>query len=672
MREDVDALGVSFRSARVFIVDDEAAVLDLLSGYIEGEGYDVRTFTDPLQALSAIAKYRPEVVLADLQMPVLPGLELMTRAAAVSPDSCFIIITAFTTVDTLIEAIRFGVHDYLTKPFSSPDAVRLVVRNAHKKRSLETLNRMQATVTGTILKLSEVSCLGDTRDAFFSLAGRVLSRILEAPTVASVYRSGKDYSCHVSTEYLLSNAATDQLLAMAMNSMGAAGAFARCNVAQELSREDITAPTVHEFKSLVPVAVMGLEGVEAQYVVAHPEAGAFRRDAVKMALSFARSVTLIAQRHFMGATHEHQMIVDLLHHLRDGVVVVDKDYAVRFVNPQARKILGVIPEAELSVCLDAVDSIDPSLAGRGAPSGFSHSVQKQVAVRVEGHELFFDVQVYAIQTPTKVAYRVIIFRDVTHLRRERSRIEALNVELKNLNRELTDRASRLEAVNKELDSFAYIASHDLQEPFRHIEIFVQFLERDLGLRQSLPDDILYLLQQISKNVDVAKRLLSDLRTLSRVTRMRNPYRRTSMVDLVEEVLQRFSDTVQQKGARVVVEELPEVVCDAIKMKEVFHNLVSNALKYNESESPRIAISATQDKGEVTFCVEDNGIGIEPEYFEYVFQACRRIPHKGEVQGSGLGLAIVRKIIEEHGGRVWVESEVGKGSRFLFMLPNRPE
>jgi len=167
---------------------------------------------------------------------------------------------------------------------------------------------------------------------------------------------------------------------------------------------------------------------------------------------------------------------------------------------------------------------------------FARSLQKQVAVIVDGIELSFDVQVYSIQTPTKVSYRVIIFRDVTHLKRERTRIEALNAQLKQLNAELTERASRLEAANKELDSFAYIASHDLQEPFRHIEIFVQFLERDLGVERELPQEIEYLLQQIVKNVDVAKRMLADLRTLSRVTRMRNPYRNVALVDLVEEVL----------------------------------------------------------------------------------------------------------------------------------------
>jgi len=668
MREDVDALGVTFRRPRVFIVDDEEAVTDLLSSYLEGEGYEVRSFTDPIQAFGQIAKARPDVVLADLQMPTMPGLEMMTRAAAVSPETVFIIITAFTTIDTLMNAIRFCVHDYLTKPFASPETVRLVVRNAQKKKALETLSRMQATVTGTILKLGEIPCLGESRDAFFGLAGRVFSKILGADAVACMFRSEGRNVCRISSDLPLAESPAGLMLKAAARGMPDPAPWLKSTVSQEYENKDITSPMVQKVESLLSLPVMGLDGVEAHYVAAHSEPSAFTRDSVKMALSFARSVTIIVQRHFMGASHEHQMIIDLLHHLREGVVVIDREYIVRFANPQGRKILGVAQDADPGECIAALDAVDPALVDRQDPRSFTRSLQKQVSVTVDGIDLSFDVQVYSIQTPTKVAYRVIIFRDITHLKRERSRIEGLNMQLRQLNKELTERAARLEAMNKELDSFAYIASHDLQEPFRHIEIFVQFLERDLGLSQKLPNDIEYLLQQIVKNVDVAKRILADLRTLSRVTRMRNPYRNIGLVDLVEDVLQRFSDTLPQRNGRVVVKDLPEVVCDGIKMKEVLHNLISNALKYNDSTQPTVTISAESNGDVHTVCVEDNGIGIDKEYHEYIFQACRRIPGKMDVQGSGLGLAIAKKVVEEHGGRIWVESALGSGAKFYFTIP----
>ena len=343
------------------------------------------------------------------------------------------------------------------------------------------------------------------------------------------------------------------------------------------------------------------------------------------------------------------------------------------MNPQARRILRIDDKAPLQEALDALARLDRSLAAPRKTQSFHATLQKQVAARMDDEEHFFDLEAYSFVTPAKVAYRMILFRDITHVRKEARKIERLNRRLASLNAELTERNRRLEAVIRELDSFAYIASHDLQEPFRHIEIFAQFLERDLLGVGELPGDVPHHLDQIAYNVDIAKTLLADLRTLSKLTRMNNPHRECDLTELVEEVLERFQSSIEERGAQVTVEELPVAVCDGLKIKEVLHNYIGNALKYCEG-TPRLEITAVGLDGEVVVCVADNGIGIAPEFHEYVFQACRRIPFKtdkGEAKGSGLGLAIVKKIVEEHGGRVWVKSALGEGSRFYFTIPTGP-
>jgi len=659
-----------FRPPQVFIIDDELAVLELLEGYLDGEGYEIRSFTSAFDGLDAISKHRPEVALVDLKMPGLHGLQLVAEARERSPSTSFIVITGHTTIDTLLEAIRAGVHDYLTKPFRSGDAVRLVVRNATRKYGLESLLRMQATVTRTILKLGEISCVGEARDSFFGQVRNVFRRLLDATAVASLYRSKRRLVCEVDSVYPLSVEASTRLQLFSAERMGLTESDELIRRRVHLLRPEATSPMLNELRTMLPFSILGVDGVEAQFIVAHQLPEAFSRDAVRTALMFARNVSIIVQRQFLGATHEHRMIADLLHNLKEGVVVLDREYRVRYVNPQARRILSMDDKDEMQTALERLADVDGALGEAKTSQSFRAGFRKQVVVDVGDEERFFDVEAYSFYTPAKVGYRMISFRDVTHLRKERRKIMRLNQRLKDLNEELLERNRRLEAFNKELDAFAYIASHDLQEPFRHIEIFAQYLEQDLLASSGVPDEVQYHLSQIGQNVEIAKTLLADLRTLSKITRMRNPHREVKLVDLVEDVLDRFSSTIEQTGARITVGDLPTVKCDPIKMKEVLHNFFSNSFKYCDSEVPEMEIEATVDEeGWVTLTFSDNGIGIAPEYHEYIFQACRRIPHKDRPRGSGLGLAIVKKIVEEHGGTVWVESELGAGSRFRFKVPS---
>jgi PAS domain S-box-containing protein len=666
-KEELDGLGVSFRRPKLMIIDDEPAVLDLLEGYFHGEGYDVRLFHDPQAALNAMSKHPPDAALVDCKMPGLDGLQLIAEGRQVCSDTAFIVITGHATVDALLDAIRQGVDDYLTKPFSSEDTVRLVVRNALTKKRLQSLVRMQATVTGTVLKLAEMSCLGEGRKAFFAAAQAVFSKLLDASAVGLLYRHKLRLDCHIASVLPMSPEAASQIRLFASEKMGLgkSGLAARLNV--ELIYPDSTAPIATRFGTLLPLSLTGLDGVEAQIVVAHQLPDVFSKEAIGTAVALARNISIIIQRQMMGVSQEHQFIADLFHNLKDGVVVFDREFKVRFVNPQARRFLGMSPEAPMQVALELLSKVDKGLGDAHTSQSFRSAVQKQAIISVDGEERFFDVEAYAFHTPTQVGYRMISLRDVTHIREEKRKILRLNQKLKSLNQELLDQNRRLETVNKELDSFAYIASHDLQEPFKHIEIFSQYLVRDLAGVGTLPDEITYHVSQISQNVQNATTLLADLRTLSKITRMRNPQRMVPMVELVEEVLDRFSSAIAQSGAEVTVEELPDVKCDPIKMKEVFHNLLSNALKYCEGQ-PKVKISAQNGDHGTTVSVKDNGIGIDSQYHEYIFQPCRRIPFRESERGSGLGLAIVKKIVEEHGGQVWVESKKGAGADFRFTIP----
>lgn len=662
--------GLDFRLPQVVIIDDESAVTELLEGYLEqANAYEINCYTDAFEGLKAIARTRPEVALVDLKMPGMHGMQLVSDAQKVSPATSFVVISGFTTIDTLLDAIRQGVHDYLTKPFSSAEAVRLVVRNAVKRYELESQVLLHSNIANAILRLGELNAVGEARSSFFEMVREIFLQLLDADLCVALFRDGAGLAFHGDTKVPVSEAGVESLLTLALRSMGIPDTSLEILRRVRLLTFDPGEEQCDDFASIVTLSIPVVDGIEAQLVLAHTRPGAFAQEAVRAALALAQNVGVVVQRQILGVSSEHQMIVDLLHHLKDGVVVLDRDYQIRYVNTQARRILGMSDDAPVDTAVSAIATIDPSLVAPGPTNNFMAGLQKQVEVTISGEQRFFDVDAYAFYTPNKVGYRIVLFRDITHLRREKEKIERLNRRLNSLNDELRERNLRLEGLVKELDSFAYIASHDLQEPFRHIEIFAQFLERDIGSMVRVPEEVRYHIEQIEQNVDVARRLLGDLRTLSRITRMVNPYQVVDLVNLVAEVLERFEPDIQHRNARVTVNELPQAHGDPIKLKEVFHNLIGNALKYGViGEPPVLEISSEVKDDEVLVTVADRGIGVDPKYHEYIFEPCRRIPHGDEIRGSGLGLAIARKVVEEHGGRLWVESALGEGAAFKFALP----
>lgn len=240
-----------------------------------------------------------------------------------------------------------------------------------------------------------------------------------------------------------------------------------------------------------------------------------------------------------------------------------------------------------------------------------------------------------------------------------------------VNKRLEEEQKELTAVNKELDSFTYSASHDLKEPLRSLETFSRFVLEDYQDR--LDDTGRDYLQRIGRAAIRMKALIDDLLSLSRLSRIKNPLTCVDSLELVKDVLSRLKPLLSERKVRIEIPEvLPSIFCDEIKMKEVFYNLISNAIKYNNKPEPLVEIVA-KEEGEVVFSVRDNGIGIKREYFELIFQAFKRLHGQDEYGGgTGIGLAMVKKIIEEGKGRIWVESEEEKGTTFFFTVPKGAE
>jgi PAS domain S-box-containing protein len=239
-------------------------------------------------------------------------------------------------------------------------------------------------------------------------------------------------------------------------------------------------------------------------------------------------------------------------------------------------------------------------------------------------------------------------------------------ERKAAEKELQERATALERSNNELEQFAYVASHDLQEPLRMVSSYMQLLKRRYeGKLDSDADDF------IGFAVDGAKRmqvLINDLLVYSRVGTRGKPFEPTNCEDVLEQVLANMEVTIGESGVVVTHDSLPTVVADVSQLVQLFQNLISNALKFRGEDAPRVHVAAEQKDGDWLFFVADNGIGIDPEYFERIFVIFQRLHGRDEYSGTGIGLAVCKKIVERHGGRMWVESEPGQGATFYFTIP----
>jgi PAS domain S-box-containing protein len=239
-------------------------------------------------------------------------------------------------------------------------------------------------------------------------------------------------------------------------------------------------------------------------------------------------------------------------------------------------------------------------------------------------------------------------------------------ERKAVEKALKDKTDELARSNEDLEQFAYVASHDLQEPLRTVTSYVQLLARRYQGRLDSDAD-----EFIGFAADGAVRmwkLINDLLTYSRVGMRGNELEPTDSEAVLAQSVNDLKVSIEENGALVTHDPLPTVMADLPQLGQLFQNLIGNAIKFRSNEPPRVHISASRNGNGWTFSVRDNGIGIAPEYSERIFVIFQRLHSREEYAGTGIGLAICKKIVDRHGGRIWVNSEVGKGATFYFILP----
>ena len=350
----------------------------------------------------------------------------------------------------------------------------------------------------------------------------------------------------------------------------------------------------------------------------------------------------------------------LLESVAEGVVIIDSSGTILLVNAMAEKMFGheredlvgkphamLIPERFRKVHEEHEAGYfrEPRIRPMGL-------LLDLYGLRKDGSEFPLEISLSHIETVSGLLVMAFV-SDITLRRQAEENLKTANAELARSNRDL--------------EMFASVVSHDLQEPLKTITGYTELLAHKY--REKLDQQAENYIHFIVDGSEHLQMLIDDLLAYSRIGTRTRPLATVQMNAVLNRALDSLARSLEESGARVEREELPEVKGDGVQLLELFQNLIGNAVKFRKKELPlRIRVSAERKGNDWVFGVHDNGIGIAPRFFDRIFEVFRRLHTRQEYEGSGMGLAICRKIAERHGGRIWVESSPGEGSSFFFTLP----
>lgn len=398
------------------------------------------------------------------------------------------------------------------------------------------------------------------------------------------------------------------------------------------------------------------------------------RSKVGVFVELSRNTALL-KRQAEVLSKAEQKFRSLLEAAPDAMIISSEQGQISLVNSQAEMMFGYRREEligqNIRQLLPEWSGVTPFLPSSQATTlSAGPSTPQEFWARRKNEQRFpAELSLSPLQTEEGLLLTSAI-RDITERRKADEAIRELNATLEQRvaerTRELLHSNDALRQSNDDLNQFAYAASHDLQEPLRMVALYSQMLQRKYGSQLDSEAD-----QYIGFIVGGARRmemLLKDLLAYSQTgAATEGPAQPIPCETVVRKVLLNLQASIEQSGAAITWDSLPTVQAHEVRLVQLFQNLVGNAIKYRSEQAPKIHITAQRREQDWLLAVEDNGIGIEPEYAQQIFGIFKRL-HGQNYPGTGIGLAICQRIVERYGCRIWVESKPGQGSRFFFTLP----
>jgi signal transduction histidine kinase/CheY-like chemotaxis protein len=693
--------------ARVLVVDDNADMRDYLLRLL-GREYQVEAVPDGETALAMVRSRPPDLLLADVMMPGLDGFGLLQAirgdpAAGALP---VILLSARAGEESRVEGLRTGADDYLVKPFSARELLARVSSRLEIARlrsdAAAAEHRLRAEAEAERRRLRELIQQAPTMIAVLHGPDHVF-RLVNREYMKSVGRSEGsliDKPIREALPEIVSQGFPDLLdqVYRTGQPLIATEALARLDRRGAGLPEDCYFTFVYqpwkmasgETEGIIVHAVDVTESVCARHRIEESE---------------RRLSTLVKEEREARATAEllNRLGHSLLSQLDASALVQSMtDLATELAGAEfgaffhhavgekgepytLHKVSGTAPAAFGDFSIPRIIAAFPAafqgggvvrsgdlMQGRGNGKNAPDLPASYLAVPVVSRSgeilggLFFGHSAAGRFTERHgrlvagVAAQAAVALDNARLFEQAQWVQN---ELKRSNEDLR-------RANRDLETFAYSASHDLQEPLRNVAINAQLLQRN---NDRLDSDQMQLLDGILQGARWMETLIQDLLAYTRAIRLGDGPAQTIATDQVfNQVLEVLKNRIEQCGAAITASALPVVSVHEVHLSQLLQNLIGNALKYRGQEEPRVHVSAAQQDGFWVFSVADNGIGIEPRYAEKIFELFKRLHTRDQYPGSGVGLAICQRIVEQYGGRVWLERSIpGAGSTFCFSLPDRP-
>ncbi|MEA2339922.1 MAG: hypothetical protein QOE82_3929 [Thermoanaerobaculia bacterium] len=350
---------------------------------------------------------------------------------------------------------------------------------------------------------------------------------------------------------------------------------------------------------------------------------------------------------------------EILDTMADALFVIDAEARVRVINDAVHKLFDFTESEILGKTIDTLEYVDPEASISRTLRDMLRRApirdEERVFRRKSGERVDVSISVSSLHERDMEGGAVVIVRDIRERKRAEEELRAFTVKLQQSNRELED--------------FAYVASHDLQEPLRKIQAFGDRLKARYA--EALTSEGIDYLNRMQSAAGRMQALINDLLVFSRITTKAQPFAPVDLNAIAREVVHDLEVRIHQTNGEVVVGELPAIDADALQMRMLLQNLVGNGLKFHKPDvPPRVEVSGSSSNGHAQIIVSDNGIGFDEKYAERIFTMFERLHGRAEYEGTGIGLAICRKIAQRHGGDIRARSSPGEGATFVVSLPEK--
>lgn len=626
---------------KVLVVDDQPSNLRFLSKLLTAQGYQVYRAICGQLALNLAIAHCPDLILLDIRMPEMNGYEVCRRlkATAETEQIPVIFLSVLDEMNDKLQAFRVGGADYITKPFQ----VEEVLARIDKQVGLQKLQQ-QLKEQNYQLQQSQ------------SLLASILNSSLDGVVAYSAVRNSEGNI--VDFQWLLINPAAEKFYGLLLNEI----------VGKNLLAELSQFRNNGLFDLYVSVVETG-ETVDREFSYEHERDTIVWLHIVAVKLNDGLAVTFRnitdRKRAEIALRDSEERFRAIFEQAAVGIAKTALCGQFMRVNPGFCQIVRYGESELLQKNWQAITHPDDIEADREYVRALlsgniqTFSMEKRLVCKDEAVR-WANVTVSAMRDANGTPqYLVCAIEDISQRKLVQELLQAsLDTQ--------TRYAQELTRSNAELEQFSYVASHDLQAPLSTIAGYAQLLEK--RCHNQLDAQGNKFIRNIVNSCGRMQALIDDLLEYSRVGRSEKPFDVIDCNLVFEDACANLQLAIRQDQASVTRGDLPRVRGDSFQLLQLFQNLIGNAIKYRSSEAPMVRVSASRQGDSWVFSVQDNGIGIAEQYHPRIFQLFQRLHSQKQYSGTGIGLAICQRIVERHGGRLWVESEPNRGSTFYFSIP----